>query len=139
MRIMNVADIVEENGKTIRENNLARNHKYKVGDLVEVKLHENYDDFGACIKFHARLWIVNCGRDCDGTPLYSLSPTPRHKWDSVSVEVKFDGDEWCRIKESVSQNIFYKVLGGIPEECLTLVTEKLPSLMWEEEENVSSN
>ena len=64
-------DFVEPNGKTIRENNLERTHAIQIGTLVEVK----FDDWcggGACMKIHARLWVVRHGRDCDGTPLYSL-------------------------------------------------------------------
>lgn len=69
------SDIVEKNGKTIRENNMERLHSIPVDTLVEVQ----YDDWlggGACAKTHARLWVVEHGRDCDGTPLYWLGPNP---------------------------------------------------------------
>jgi hypothetical protein len=69
---INVADIVEENGKTIRENNLEKTHDIPIGTLVEVKYDEWYGD-GACEKVHARLWVIGHSRDCDGTPLYNLS------------------------------------------------------------------
>ena len=39
-KVVMFSDIVEENGKTIRENNLEKQHKYQVGDLVEVELSE---------------------------------------------------------------------------------------------------
>jgi hypothetical protein len=65
-------DVVEGNGKTIRENNLAKKHKLTVDTLVEVKFDKWHGD-GCCEKIHGRYWIVDCGRDCDGTPLYSLS------------------------------------------------------------------
>lgn len=65
-------DIVEKNGKTIKENNLKRKHSIPIGALVEAQWDEWFGD-GACWKVHARLWVVSHNRDCDGTPLYSLS------------------------------------------------------------------
>jgi len=57
-----VSDIVEKNGKTVRENNLLLKHKLPIGSLVEIK------------NTGVRLFIVAHHRDCDGTPLYMLSP-----------------------------------------------------------------
>lgn len=68
-------DIVEENGKTIRENNSTIKHNIPIGALVEVK-YDNWHGDGACEKIHARLWVVNHTRDCDGTPIYSLGEKP---------------------------------------------------------------
>lgn len=62
MAIMNLHDFVEENGKTIKENNLEKQHKFLVGDLVEIQ------------KSGVRMFVVAQTRDCDGTPLYSLCP-----------------------------------------------------------------
>jgi len=64
-------DLVEENGRTIRENNFAREHKFPLGTLVEVQWNEWLGE-GACWTIHARLWIVNQYRDYDGSPLYRL-------------------------------------------------------------------
>lgn len=58
--MMLLYNIVEENGKTIKENNLARNHNIATGTLVETEE-------------GLRLYVSYCGRDCDGTPLYWLS------------------------------------------------------------------
>ena len=69
------SEIVEANGKTIRENNLAKSHTIPLGTLVEVKFDSWFGD-GACWKVHARLWVVLHQRDCDGTPLYGLSRWP---------------------------------------------------------------
>ena len=55
--------LIEPNGKTIKGNNLAREHAIAIGQLVEVR------DTGV------RLYVVRHDRDCDGTPLYSLSFT----------------------------------------------------------------
>jgi hypothetical protein len=60
---MLISDIVEENGKTIKE----------------VKLDEWFGG-GACQKLHARLWVVLHTRDCDGTPLYTLSHHKDAAW-----------------------------------------------------------
>lgn len=59
--IVNVADLMEANGKTWRENNLAKEHKIGIGRLVEV------------ISSGLRLYVFGHGRDCDGTPLYHLT------------------------------------------------------------------
>ena len=74
-RIMFFSDMVEKNGKTVRENNMAIKHSIPLGTLVEVKYDEWYGD-GACSKVHARLFVVQHGRDCDGTPLYGLGKHP---------------------------------------------------------------
>ena len=67
-----IHDLVEENGKTIKQNNLAKPHNIPIGTLVEVKF-DTWFGNGACWKVHARLWVIEHTRDCDGTPLYSLS------------------------------------------------------------------
>ena len=71
-QFIHIGDIIEENGKTIRENNLAKKHNIPIGTLVEIKFDDWFGD-GACWKVHARLWVVSHDRDCDGTPLYALS------------------------------------------------------------------
>ena len=68
--IVNVADIVEPNGKTWRENNLAKNHDIALGTLVEL-IPSDYEEKGG-----VRLFVVNHSRDCDGTPLYDMSHDP---------------------------------------------------------------
>jgi rRNA maturation protein Nop10 len=71
-RMFMIHDLVEKNGKSIRENNEAIQHKIPLGALVEAKYDEWFGD-GACQKVHARLWVVQHSRDCDGSPLYTLS------------------------------------------------------------------
>ena len=67
-----VHDMIEENGKTIKENNLALQHLIPIGSLVDVKFDTWFGD-GACWRVHARLWVISQDRDCDGTPLYTIS------------------------------------------------------------------
>ena len=74
-RLIPISSIVEENGKTVRENNMAIGHKIPIGTLVEVK-YDKWHGNGACSKVHARLWVIWHTRDCDGTPLYSLGENP---------------------------------------------------------------
>jgi hypothetical protein len=78
-------NMVEENGKTIKQNNMERTHGITVGSLVETEE-------------GLRLFVVLCGRDCDGTPLYWL------------------GMRWGEEREDWDQR-----LGGYPEESLTVV------------------
>ncbi len=81
---INVSDMVEGNGRTVRENNMAILHNIPVGTLVEVK-YDTWHGNGACSKIHARLWVIWHTRDCDGTPLYTLgesSDTARYDYTS---------------------------------------------------------
>ena len=59
--VISVASLIEANGKTWRENNLAKEHTIEVGTLVEV------------ISSGLRLYVYGHSRDCDGTPLYHLT------------------------------------------------------------------
>lgn len=72
MNLINIADIVENNGRTIRQNNLSLKHNIPIGTLVEVTFDTWFGD-GACWKVHARLFVVDHTRDCDGSPLYTIS------------------------------------------------------------------
>ena len=73
---MLVYDLVDPNdpqGRTWREINLAAQHSIPIGTLVEVRWDTWYGN-GACCKFHGRMWVTQHVRDCDGTPLYWISP-----------------------------------------------------------------
>jgi hypothetical protein len=78
-QLFNISDTMEDNGKTIKENNLNIQHDIPIGTLVEVKFDKWYGN-GACMKVHARLFIVEHTRDCDGTPLYTLSHWTSPLW-----------------------------------------------------------
>lgn len=66
--IIPMSSVVEENGKTIRENNLAIQYKIPLNTLVEV-VDREYSDYSKM-----RGYVVHRSRDCDGTPLYYLGP-----------------------------------------------------------------
>lgn len=70
--IIFVGDIVEENGKTWKENNLAIEHDIPIGTLVEITYKSDYEEENES-KYGLRLFVVNHSRDCDGTPLYDMS------------------------------------------------------------------
>lgn len=70
--LINVADIANnETGKTYREENNSLKHYIPIGSLVEIDWDDD-SELGAK-KHGLRLWVVSHDRDCDGTPLYSLS------------------------------------------------------------------
>ena len=81
-RVVFVKDIVEDNGKTIFENNMEKCHKIPIDALVEVKYDEWLGD-SVCMKIHARLWVYDHQRDCDGTPLYMLSKYKKKGTDEI--------------------------------------------------------
>lgn len=61
--IITLHDCVDNNdpqGRTFKEMNMAKDHKFSIGQLVEI-------DLGV------RLLVARHVRDCDGTPLYHLS------------------------------------------------------------------
>lgn len=61
--LINIADLKDTSdskGRTFREINNATIHKFQIDDLVEL-------DRGI------RLFVHSLNRDCDGTPLYTLS------------------------------------------------------------------
>lgn len=61
--LMNISDIEDEDGTTIKERNMKLGHAIELGALVE-------------LQSGVRLFVVHQGRDCDKSPLYWLSPTP---------------------------------------------------------------
>lgn len=105
MNLVNVADLTNpKTGKTYRQENNEKQHNVPVGSLVEVQFDEWFGD-GACWKAHAWLWVVAHNRDCDGTPLYTLS-----RWN--------DSEFALQVKQ---------VHSGFSEESLSVieVTEKI--------------
>lgn len=78
--IITFSSIMEDNGRTIRENNLDKEHLYQIGEVVEVDLdlsRPGHDDgIDINLKGICTLYVVGHGRDCDGAPLYSISDIP---------------------------------------------------------------
>lgn len=68
MNIQNIADLLDPDdpqGRTYREINNAQDHYFEVGKMVEV------------VDTGVRLFVAHLSRDCDGTPLYTLTPELR--------------------------------------------------------------
>jgi len=61
MRIADLKDPKDLKERSYRQVNNAKTHKFSVGQLVEI-------DHGV------RLFVAKLTRDCDGTPLYCLTP-----------------------------------------------------------------
>lgn len=69
--VADMVDPADPNGRTYREVNAATAHRIPLGALVEV------DSSGV------RMFVVQVGRDCDGSPLYWLAATydePESSW-----------------------------------------------------------
>jgi hypothetical protein len=105
MIFVNVADLPlnDGTGRTWREANLERQHTIPVGTLVELvfdpeedpDLYENYHG--------VRLWVWRHTRDCDGSPLYTLSMKRNidvsSQWDVRLIEGGWS-DGCMRVMES---------------------------------------
>lgn len=114
-----MADIVESNGKTVRENNLTQQHDIPIGTLVEVKYNTWFND-GACEKVHARLWVIGHGRDCDGTPLYNLSKFKDPLFVDGSLRIR--GEEGWYLKKEAVLDVANEVHAGYGRGSLKVVT-----------------
>jgi len=117
---INLADIKDpddEFGRTYREINNSTEHNFKVGDLVE-------------LEDGARLFVVHLHRDCDGTPLYSLS---YDKDDTERISDVFKNPSWScgHLEDSLelvnadgkSESDIKSELTGILDECLAVTDE----------------
>jgi len=75
--MVNVADLKDPNdsqGRTYRQVNNAKTHKFGIGVLVE-------------LNNGVRLFTAKQTRDCDGTPLYSLTPESKKSPDNPLNEI----------------------------------------------------
>lgn len=138
--IMMYSQMVEANGKTVRENNMELQHKYPIDTLVEVK-YDTWHGEGACTKIHARLFVARHIRDCDGTPLYILSDTPTKHWIQHPSEVFFT-DHKHPLRDVKKEWIFrgmYRLTPPLGESCMVAVEQTSDlvkgygALSWEDE------
>lgn len=107
----NVSELIESNGKTIKENNLLKNHNIPIGTLVEFPSEDDKDIL--------RAYIVDHIRDCDGEPLYRFS---------FDKEFAYSLQEDLKINKN-KKSLFYMenigvVFGAHPEECINVVSNK---------------
>lgn len=86
MKLINIADLKNpETEKTYREENNLKNHNIPLGSLVEIDFDDSYLESP---KKGLRLFVVGHDRDCDGTPLYSLSFDKNWKPDMFGEQFK---------------------------------------------------
>jgi hypothetical protein len=104
--LINVSDLVEGNGLTIKQNNMARKHKIPLGSLVFVR-HAEWHGDGSYEKLEGRYWVVEHERDCDGTPLYAVCRFRRPNLNLFQ-------------NESIAK-LVYRYKSGFSEESLTVV------------------
>jgi hypothetical protein len=76
-----LGDLIESNGRSVRENNAGVSHAYDLGTVVEVDVEIDQPGHGKksteiTLKGTCRLIVVGHIRDCDMTPLYILSDLP---------------------------------------------------------------
>ena len=120
VEIIRVHDIVEDNSKTIRENNLDKAHNIPLGTLVETTVE---DDRGVSrSRTRALLFVVGHNRDCDGTPLYSLSMTHPDFMEDVRVTHQH-GTMRMPYNAEISRSIYYRIHSGYPEDSLRVIED----------------
>ena len=123
-KITFVSETVEQNGKTIKQNNLEKKHNIELGTLVEItsddSLHDEEDQHNGL-----RLFVVQHTRDCDGTPLYSLSfnKAAGRKFQSAKddLEKQAEGSLEQDLASWMTINLQGSILNGFPEESLKVV------------------
>lgn len=106
-----LGDIVESNGKTLKENNLAIPHNIPLESLVEVK-----DENG---EPGVRLYVVAHLRDCDGTPLYGLAIDPKLRKPTIYKRVDNSREEL--LMWAISLHKKWSIEGGYSEQSLTVI------------------
>lgn len=128
------ADPDNPDGLTIKEENFKRKHNIPIGTLVEVK-YDTWFGNGACSKVHARLWVIDHNRDCDGTPLYTLADIEREALETV-FNISFESDShdwainakrWCNILTSGHSEDSLKII-----EITSKIKEGYNALEWKE-------
>lgn len=117
MRYELFSEMIEANGNTVRENNMTITHKIPIGALVHVRWSE-WSGNGASMRIEGRLWVVQHHRDCDGTPLYAVSP---RKPDEML-------DDWLGKIPEIFRASINEIYHGFSEGSLTPV-EVTPALL----------
>jgi len=105
-KVIFVGDIVEENGKTLKENNLAIEHTIPINALVEIV---NSKEYGGI-----RLFVVHYSRDCDGTPLYELSfeKDAYKRYEELKLETE-DYESTSAFERELSNRLMQRHIGKL--------------------------
>ena len=121
-----IADIVEHNGKTVRQNNLETSHNIPLKALVEISYEGSEDESEESQTCGLRLFVVEHSRDFDGTPLYSLSTNKKAQIELNELEdaIKKTRDP---NEKSVINLLIWKTRGsiitGYPENALIQIVK----------------
>lgn len=118
VHVVSLSDMVEPNGKTVRENNLERKHNIALYAKVQITTGINKG---------ITLFVQGHSRDCDGTPLYCLT----HDWRVIGKDVSSDAlhKKLVGVLDNMTRSITQyshavasgSVYNGVPEECLIVV------------------
>lgn len=100
-------DIVEANGKTIRQNNLAMKHTLPLGTLVEAEVSVEMAK-GTFLTGKAKFYVFTHDRDCDGTPLYGIAS---ESWESLADCLQKTPEEMMSIMHG-DRNVWYRIMGA---------------------------
>lgn len=105
MSVINVADL-------FREENMKKMHKFEIGSSVTIKndpseyywIDEHSESIVYAIKNNLNFFVVEHTRDCDGTPLYTLSliPFPDNSYDDKIIDSIIFNNK--KIKSELSQD-----------------------------------
>lgn len=125
MQTVFVGDIVEGNGKTVKENNLALKHNVPIGSLVEITYESEYAEPHERVK-GLRLFVVKHSRDCDGSPLYALSHslTAQDDYDKIEQDIeqhKYNDEMEWRLMMLLKWQAMGKILNGYDEGSFTVI------------------
>tara|TARA_B100002019_G_C20904442_1_gene419694 strand:+ start:106 stop:447 length:342 start_codon:yes stop_codon:yes gene_type:complete len=107
-----VHNIKESNGKTIRENNLEVKHSIPLGTIVEI-------DCDYCEEHGLRLFVGLHSRDCDGTPLYSLTFNKSLVGKEFAIETL--RTITCPVEKQIFIASMAKFMHGYSEEMLKVI------------------
>lgn len=124
-QIVQVSEIVETNGKTIKQNNLETQHTIPMGALVELNFEDDYKEMNGL-----RLFVVAHLRDCDGSPLYAISHDKNAYFKYQTAEKEIKDEVWKDSDTPVLARslILWKyheaggaILFNYPDSCFTVI------------------
>lgn len=127
-----VGDLVMEDGKTWKEKNMEIKHNIPLGSLVEINIESDGDhDVDPDSLNGVRLFVCEHSRDCDGTPLYSLSHDKNASVDLKQMDEEIKNKVWLKhpndyyyesLLKMNYQNCKGKIIYGYDEESLQVIS-----------------
>lgn len=131
-KVVFVGDLVMENGKTWKENNMEIKHNIPLGTLVEIHIESDGEpEVDPDSLNGVRLFVCDHSRDCDGTPLYSLSFDKNASVELKELDEKIKNRVWEEHNDPYLeplikinyQNCRGKIIHGYDESVLKIVTK----------------